>query len=143
MAVPPAPPFADRTASVFAVRVPAALASTSTETVQLPPTGRLPPLSTTARDPARAVTVPPHAPSSPFGVATASPAGRAASSATPVSGTVLPAGFVIVSASTATSPARTFAGANAAATPGGATTANAPPGSSRAVAAASWRSSPS
>jgi len=143
VAVLPAPPFADRTASVVAVRSPGSGALTSTEKVQLPFTAMLPSASDTTRDPGTAVIMPPlQFPSSPFGDATASPAGSVVASATPVSGTVFADGFVIVNANVDDSPAVIVAGANEAEALGGATTASAPSGSPQAVAAGACRLSP-
>jgi hypothetical protein len=78
----PLPPFADRTASVVLVAGPVADAVTSTEKLQLEPTGIDPSTRATLCEPGAAVIVPaPQLPLRPFGDATARPAGSVAASA--------------------------------------------------------------
>ena len=61
------------------------------------PAAMEPPVSMTAPDPAVAVMVPPpQEPVSPFGLAIVSPAGSVSTNPTPVRGTALADGFVIV-----------------------------------------------
>ena len=74
--------------------------------------------------PATAVTVPPHVPASPFGVATTRPAGSVSVKPTPVS--AVPAfGLVSVNVSAVVPFCRTLSGAKALAIAGGATTVTA------------------
>ena len=73
-------------------------------------------------EPAVAVTVPPHDPLRPFGVATTRFVGRVSVNATPVSATVLAAGLVMVKVSAETPLGTMAAGTNTLLITGGATT---------------------
>ena len=82
----------------------------------------LPPVKLILVDPATAVAVPLQVFDNPFGVATTSPVGRVSVNATPVSATVLAAGFVIVKVSVVVPFSGMLVGLNALAITGGATT---------------------
>src|SRR5438874_2050775 len=82
----------------------------------------LPPVKLMLVDPATAVAVPLQVFDNPFGVATTSPVGKVSVNATPVSATVLAAGFVIVKVSVVVPFSGMLVGLNALAITGGATT---------------------
>ena len=94
----PFPPFAEVTLPVVLDCKPAEVPITFTEKVHEPLlAARVAPVRLTTPLPAVAVIVPPpHAPLSPFGVATDRPEGRGSEKPTPVSGTVFPVGLVRV-----------------------------------------------
>ena len=122
---------------------PGAAPATLTEKLQLEPAGIVPSTRVTRCEPAAAAIVPaPQLPLTPFGVETTRPAGSVASSATPASGTVFCDGLVIAKVSAVDSPTVIVAAPKDADAVGGATTANAPAGSSQPVAAAVCRASP-
>lgn len=97
-AVFPVPPLVELTAPVVLVKVPVTeLVTFTVKEHELPeePGGMVPPLRLMTPVPATAVTVPPHEPLSPFGVATTTLAGNVSVNATPVSATVLAEGLVM------------------------------------------------
>ena len=99
VAVLPVPPLVEETAPEVLVKFPEAVPVTLTTKVQLLLTAIVPPVSEMLPDPATAVAVPPQVLLSPLGVATTIPAGNVSVNATPVSATVLAAGFVMVKVS--------------------------------------------
>ena len=99
VAVLPVPPFAELTAPVTFVKLPAVFAVTFTPSVQLAPVATVPPESETLPEPAAAVAVPPQLFESGGVAATTIPVGSVSVKATPVRAAVLAAGLVIVKVS--------------------------------------------
>ena len=95
-AVFPVPPFVELTLLVVLFFCPAVAPVTFTLTVQDAPATTLPPLRVINPLPAAAVTVPLQLLVTPGAFATTNPAGIVSLNASPVNGTVFPAGFVIV-----------------------------------------------
>src|SRR5882672_5044983 len=122
-AVFPVPSLVALTGPVVLVYVPVTALVTFTLTTQKPPTGMVPPVRLMLPEPAAAVNVPPpQFPVAPFGVATTTLAGRGSLKATPVAGTGLIAGFVIVKLSAETPVGAMSAGLNALPMEGGRST---------------------
>jgi len=118
----PVPPLLELTVPVVLFRLPAVVAVTFTDTLQLPPTGIDPPVRLSELP--LAVKVPPQV-LLVFGVlATVIPVGSVSLTATPVSASVLAAGLVMVSVSVELEAAPTgmLLGANALVMVGGAST---------------------
>jgi hypothetical protein len=91
----PVPPLVEETGPVVLLLTPEVVPVTLTAIVQEPLAAIEPPAREIEPEPAVAVTVPPHAPVKPFGVATTSPAGKVSVKATPVNVTVFAAGLVM------------------------------------------------
>ena len=96
VAVLPVPPLADVTAPVVLTKSPPAAPFTSTLNTQLPLAGIVAPDKLTLLPAAVIVPLPTHAPATFAGVATTTPAGSPSVNPTPVSASVLAAGFVTV-----------------------------------------------
>src|SRR5215471_12049432 len=92
LAVAPVPPLVELTAPEVLVKAPAAVPVTLTTTVQELFTAMLPPVRLMLDPPAVAEAVPPQLLVSPFGVATATPAGSVSLNATPLCATVFATG---------------------------------------------------
>ena len=75
MLVVPVPPSVEPMGPVVLLFKPVVVPFTLTEKLQAPPAAKLPPVRLIEPDPAVAVTIPPHEPLRPLGVATTSPAG--------------------------------------------------------------------
>src|SRR5215510_7398353 len=99
LAVFPVPPLVEDTAPDVFVNAPAAVPVTFATTVQELFTAMLPPVRLMLVPPAVADAAPPQLFVKPFGVATTNPVGSVSLNATPLSATVLIAGFVIVKVS--------------------------------------------
>src|SRR5689334_7525116 len=124
VAVLPVPPFVDETAPEVLVYCPDTLEVTFTATVQELFTATLPPVRLMLVPPDVADADPPQLLVSPFGVATTNPVGSVSLNATPLSGTVFAAGFMIVNVSVLVPFTAIVVGLNAFAIDGGATTVN-------------------
>src|SRR5579864_3134068 len=121
-AVLPVPPLVELTAPLVLVYWPDAVPVTFTTRVQFVLTAMLPPVREMLVEPATAVAVPPQVLERPFGVETTSPVGSVSVNATPVSATVLAAGFVIVKVSVVVPFSGIVVGLKTLAIEGGATT---------------------
>src|SRR5579864_8815066 len=121
-AVLPVPPLVELTAPLVLVYWPDAVPVTFTTRVQFVLTAMLPPVREMLVEPATAVAVPPQVLERPFGVETTNPVGSVSVNATPVSATVLAAGFVIVNVSDVGVFKAMLVGLKALAIDGGATT---------------------